>query len=74
MANKKIAIGNTPITNRIVIGTLIRGGTMWGANKKDVTIEALIAVAEHIKKFGQDVVMSDENGNRVFTLKAEFAE
>jgi len=47
MANKKLEIGTSPLTNTIFAGTLLKDGRTWAPNKQDVTIEALAAVIEH---------------------------
>lgn len=43
--------------NIIYAGTPIKNGAQWGANKTDVTIEALVAVSEHVLKFGEPVIL-----------------
>jgi hypothetical protein len=47
MAAKKLTVGNSPMTNTIFAGTLLKDGRTWGANKQDVTIDALSAVISH---------------------------
>jgi hypothetical protein len=32
----------------------------WGANKQDVTINALVAVAQHVINFGGPVVITND--------------
>jgi len=51
---KNLHIATSPLTNTIFAGTVLDGRT-WGANKQDVTMEALVAVAKHVKRFGQPV-------------------
>ena len=67
----KIRVGHSPIGNKIFAGTLIRSGTMWSPNKEDVTIEALVAVCNHVVQFGDDVVISKEDGTPEFKIKVE---
>ena len=67
----KIRVGHSPIGNKILAGTLIRSGTMWSPNKEDVTIEALVAVCNHVVQFGDDVVISKEDGTPEFKIKVE---
>ena len=54
MSEKKLHIGTSPITGTIYAGTILKNGT-WAANKQDVTIDALVAVAQHALKFGNPV-------------------
>jgi hypothetical protein len=56
---KKLHIATSPLTNTIFAGTVLKDGQTWGANKQDVTLDALVAVAEHvIKRFGKSVVIT----------------
>ena len=58
MSNKKrLRIGASPITGTIYAGHLLKCGYVWGANKQDVTIDALVAVAMHVENFGKPVVI-----------------
>lgn len=52
---KPIHIGVSPLTNTIYAGHVLKDGHTWAANKQDVTIEALVAVAEHAINFGKPV-------------------
>ena len=67
----KIRVGHSPLGNKIFAGTLINGGTMWSSNKTDVTIDALVAVCNHVAQFGDDVVISKEDGTPEFKIKVE---
>ena len=49
------------ITNTIYAGHVLKGNR-FAAGQQDVTIEALLAVAEHVVRHGQPVVLSDEDG------------
>lgn len=51
---KKLHIGTSPLTGNIYVGTTLKDGT-WAANKQDVTIDALVAVAQHALKFGKPI-------------------
>ena len=44
---------------------------MWSTSKADVTIEALVAVCHHVAQFGDDVVISKEDGTPEFKIKVE---
>ena len=67
----KIRVGHSRLGNKIFAGTLINGGTMWSSNKTDVTIDALVAVCNHVAQFGDDVVISKEDGTPEFKIKVE---
>ena len=51
---KNLHIGTSPLTGTIYAGAILKDGT-WAANKQDVTIDALVAVAQHAMKFGKPV-------------------
>lgn len=65
---KEIKVAVSPMTGVIYAGTTIRNGTAWGAGKQDVTIDALVAVAQHVLKFGAPVVISKEDGTPEFEI------
>jgi len=69
MKNLHVAI--SPVTNTIYAGSVLKGGRTWGANKKDVTIEALVAVAEHVLKFGKPVEISKADGTPEYRITVE---
>ena len=52
----KIRVGHSPLGNKIFAGTIINRGTMWSPSKRDVTIEALVAVCHHVVQFGDHIV------------------
>ena len=56
---KKMHIATSPLTGTIFCGTLLKNGT-WGAGKQDLTLEAIVAVAEHGLKFGKPIVISSD--------------
>ena len=68
---KKIHVAASPLTGTIFAGTILKDGRTWSANKQDVTIEALVAVAHHTLKFGEPVVISKEDGTPKFKITAE---
>ena len=51
---KKIKIAMSPLTGTIFAGTILKDG-MWAAGKQDVTVDALVAVAQYCERFGQPV-------------------
>jgi len=65
---KEIKVAASPLTGVIYAGTTIRNRTAWGAGKQDVTIDALVAVAQHVLKFGEPVIISREDGTPEFEI------
>jgi hypothetical protein len=55
---KKFHVATSPLTNTIFAGTVLKDRQTWGANKQDVTLDALVAVAEHVIEFGKPVVIT----------------
>jgi hypothetical protein len=45
---KPIHIGNSPLTNRIYAGHVLKDGRTWGEGKQDVTGVTCGAVCEHV--------------------------
>ena len=59
----------------IFAGKLLRDGRTWGAGKQDVTIDALVAVAQHVIKFGKPVEISGSGGGAVeYRITVEHVE
>lgn len=56
-SKKQLRVGTSPLTNTIFAGHLLKCGQVWAANKQDVTMDALVAVAMHVEKFGEPVVI-----------------
>ena len=67
---KKLHIGASPLTGTIFAGTVLKNGT-WAAGKQDLTIEALVAVAEHSLKFGKPVEISTPEGKPEYRITVE---
>ena len=71
----KLHIATSPLTGTIFAGSILKDGRTWGANKKDVTIESLVAVAEHALHFkklhGEDVIISKADGTPEFKISVE---
>ena len=42
---KKLHVAASPLTGTIFCGSVLKDGRTWAANKQDVTIDALVAVA-----------------------------
>lgn len=68
---KKLHIATSPLTGTIFCGTVLKDGQTWSSDKQDLTIEALIAVCEHVKKFGEPVVISKQDGTKLFEIEVK---
>lgn len=68
---KKLHIATSPLTGTIFAGTVLKDGRTWSTDKQDLTIEALIAVAEHALRFGKPVEISEADGTPVYRITAE---
>ena len=69
--NKNLHIAASPLTGTIFAGTVLKDGRTWGANKQDMTIEALVAVAEHGLHFGESVMIKKADGTPEFKITVE---
>ena len=67
----RLHVAVSPLTGTIFAGTVLKDGRTWGSNKKDVTIEALVAVAEHTLDFGQPVIIKKLDGTPEFKITVE---
>ncbi len=65
---KNLKIAASPLSGVIYAESTIKGGTMWGANKQDVTIECLIATIEHCLRFGDTVQIAKTCGTVDFEI------
>lgn len=68
---KNIHIATSPLTGTIFCGNVLKDGRTWAANKQDKTIEALVAVAEHVIKFGEPVEISRPDGTLEYRIVVE---
>lgn len=68
---KRLRVAMSPITGTIFCGTLLKSGVEWSANKQDVTMDALCAVADHVIRFGEPVIISDGDGKELFKITVE---
>ena len=75
--SKNLHIAASPLTGTIFAGSVLKDGRTWGANKKDLTIEALVAVAEHAihfgKKTGKAIEIRKPDGTLEYTIKVSKA-
>ena len=62
--SKKLRIGCSPLTGTIYAGTLLKDGITWGANKQDVTMDALLAVIGHVQAFEKPVEIYRVEGEK----------
>ena len=69
--SKPLHVAASPSTGKIFAGTVFKFGRLWSANKQDVTIESLVAVAEHTLKFGKPVEISDPDGLPLYRITVE---
>lgn len=67
---KKLHIAASPLTGTIFAGAVLKSGT-WATGKQDLTIEALVAVAEHGLKFGKPIVISTPDGKPEYRITVE---
>jgi hypothetical protein len=67
---KQIHVACSPLTGTIFAGHVLKSGT-WSANKQDVTLEALVAVAKHAEKFGRPVEIRRSNGELEYRITVE---
>ena len=71
---KQIHVAMSPLTGTIFAGHVLRGGLFWESGKQDVTMEALVAVAQHVERFGQPVEIYRENGSIEYRITVEKLE
>ena len=67
---KKLHIAASPLTGTIFAGTVLKSGT-WAAGKQDLTIEALVAVAEHGLMFGRPIEIRTPDGKPEYRITVE---
>jgi len=58
---KRLHVQTSPLTNTIFCGHVLKDNRTWAANKQDVTMEALIAVANHVLQFGKPVEITNND-------------
>jgi hypothetical protein len=68
---KKLHIAASPLSGTIFVGSVLKDGRTWGANKQDLTIEALVAVAEHALNFGKTIEITKEDGTLEYRITVE---
>lgn len=65
---KPIHIATSPLTNTIFAGHLLKDGRTWAADKQDMTLECLVAVAQHATKFGKNIEIRRADGTLEYTI------
>jgi hypothetical protein len=68
--SKNLHIAVSPLSGTIFAGNVLESG-VWGKNKKDVTISALVAVAQHVIEFGAPVEISKKDGTLEYRITVE---
>ncbi|WP_270832651.1 DUF7446 family protein [Aeromonas sp. QDB22] len=67
---KKLHVATSPLTGTIYAGTLLKT-SKWGVDKTDVTVPALVAVAEHTLKNNGAVIISTDDGKPVYEINVK---
>ena len=67
---KKLHVGASPLTGTIYVGTILKDGMTWAADRQDVTVDALVAVAQHAIHFGKPVEITSD-GKPEFRITVE---
>ena len=67
---KKLHVGASPLTGTIYAGTVLKDGATWAAYRQDVTMDALVAVAQHGIHFGKPIEITC-NGKPEFKITVE---
>jgi len=62
---QKLHVGCSPLTGTIFAGKILKDGRTWATGKEDVTIEALVAVSQHVVHFGRPVEISKADGTGI---------
>ena len=75
MKTNKIHVAMSPLTGTIFAGNVLKDGRTWGTNREDVTIEALVAVAEHALRFkklsDEDIIITKQDGTPEYRISVE---
>lgn len=65
---KELRVATSPLTNTIFAGTVLKDGRTWSAGKQDVTMDALVAVAEYVIRFRAPVVITEADGTPLYEI------
>lgn len=66
---KELHVAVSPMSNLIYVGHVLKNGYTWAANKQEVTIPALVAVAQHVVAFGAPVIITKADGTPEYDLR-----
>lgn len=66
----KIHVGCSPLTGTIYAGRVLKDGRTWAADRQDVTIDALVAVAQHGVWSGKPIEIT-ANGKMEYRITVE---
>ncbi len=66
MSKNSVRVAVSPLTNNIYAGRV--KGHLWSGQKHDVTIDCLVAVSQHVLRFGKPVVITKEDGTPEFEI------
>lgn len=64
-----LTIGNSPLTNKIYIGTV--KNNLWQKNKTECTVQAIASVCENVVKSGGKIQVLDVNGKPMYKIIVE---
>lgn len=67
---KKLHVAASPLTGTIFVGRVLREG-IWAEGKQDLTLEAIVAVAEHGLHFGRPIEVSKADGTPLYMITVE---
>lgn len=68
---KLLHVAMSTLTGTIFAGTILKDGWTWSANKQDVTMEALVAAAQHVTMLGKPVEISRKDGTVEYRITVE---
>ena len=60
MSKNSFRVAVSPLTNNIYAGRV--KGHLWSGQKHDVTIDCLVAVAQHALQFGDRIIIKKQDG------------
>ena len=69
----KLHVGCSPLTGTIYAGHVLKDGCTWAADRQDVTVDAVVAVALHGIHFGKPIEITN-NGKPEYRITVEKLE
>ena len=67
----EIHVACSKLTNTIYAGKVLKKKGIWAEGKQDVTLEALLAVVDHVTAFGKPVELRDKEGKLIHRIIVE---